>query len=78
MLISLAVVICKFRGQEVCFDSDRYYEDVPASTKIPVPEKYILKPTVYVMDVATFESTNSPCSAQFAKTSEREGVCDNS
>ncbi|XP_062537760.1 uncharacterized protein LOC134206081 [Armigeres subalbatus] len=75
MLTALPAVICKFREREVGFGADikEMYHQLRIREEDKRAQRFLFrndtseKPTVYVMDVATFGSTSSPCSAQFVK-----------
>ncbi|XP_062713284.1 uncharacterized protein LOC134290229 [Aedes albopictus] len=75
MLTALPAVICKFREREVGFGADikEMYHQLRIREEDKRAQRFLFrndpseKPTVYVMDVATFGSTSSPCSAQYVK-----------
>ncbi|XP_055523080.1 uncharacterized protein LOC129717248 [Wyeomyia smithii] len=75
MLVPLPKVVCGFRQGPVAFGGD--IQEMYHQLKIRTEDKQALRfmfgsdstgaPQVYVMDVATFGATCSPCSAQFVK-----------
>ncbi|XP_058811104.1 uncharacterized protein LOC131675997 [Topomyia yanbarensis] len=75
MLTSLPSVICRFREREVGFGGDikEMYHQIRIRKEDQQVQRFLFRndpcshPEVYVMDVATFGSTCSPCSAQFIK-----------
>ncbi|XP_062533423.1 uncharacterized protein LOC134202455 [Armigeres subalbatus] len=75
MLTALPAVICKFREREVGFGADikEMYHQLRIREEDKRAQRFLFrndpsaKPEVYVMDVATFGSTSSPCSAQYVK-----------
>ncbi|XP_058827825.1 uncharacterized protein LOC131687749 [Topomyia yanbarensis] len=75
MLTSLPSVICRFREREVGFGGDikEMYHQIRIRKEDQQVQRFLFRndpcshPEVYVMDVATFSSTCSPCSAQFIK-----------
>ncbi|XP_058815375.1 uncharacterized protein LOC131678938 isoform X1 [Topomyia yanbarensis] len=75
MLTSLPSVICRFREREVGFGGDikEMYHQLRIRKEDQQAQRFLFRndpcarPEVYVMNVATFGSTCSPCSAQFVK-----------
>ncbi|XP_053691773.1 uncharacterized protein LOC128740262 [Sabethes cyaneus] len=75
MLVPLPKVVCGFREGPVAFGGD--IQEMYHQIKIVAKDKQALRflfgtdptgaPQTYVMDVATFGATCSPCSAQFVK-----------
>ncbi|XP_053692618.1 uncharacterized protein LOC128741066 [Sabethes cyaneus] len=75
MLTALPAVICRFRERRVGFGADikEMYHQLRIREQDKQAQRFLfrtdtsMKPEVYVMDVATFGSTSSPCSAQYVK-----------
>ncbi|XP_058827423.1 uncharacterized protein LOC131687359 [Topomyia yanbarensis] len=75
MLVPLPRVICNFRERPVAFGGDiqEMYHQIRIRPEDRQAQRFLFRanseeaPQVYVMDVATFGSTCSPCSAQFVK-----------
>ncbi|XP_055543223.1 uncharacterized protein LOC129728792 [Wyeomyia smithii] len=75
MLQSLPAVINRFRERRIAFGGDiqEMYHQIRIRSDDKQAQRFLFrsspndKPEVYVMDVATFGSTCSPCSAQFIK-----------
>ncbi|XP_062538477.1 uncharacterized protein LOC134206767 [Armigeres subalbatus] len=75
MLQSLPTVLCRFRQREVAINADikEMFHQVFIRTEDRQAQRFLWRnnPTepmqVFVMDVAIFGATCSPCSAQFAK-----------
>ncbi|XP_062538577.1 uncharacterized protein LOC134206858 [Armigeres subalbatus] len=75
MVTALPAVICKFREREVGFRADmkEMYHQLRIREEDKRAQRFLFrndpsaKPEVYVMDVATFGSTSSPCSTQYVK-----------
>ncbi|XP_055632594.1 uncharacterized protein LOC129773069 [Toxorhynchites rutilus septentrionalis] len=80
LLVPLPKVLCCFREGPVAFGGD--IQEMFHQMKIRAMDKQALRflfgtddsgaPQVYVMDVATFSATCSPCSAQFVKNLNAE------
>ncbi|XP_055622107.1 uncharacterized protein LOC129765713 [Toxorhynchites rutilus septentrionalis] len=76
MLISLPSVICRFRERRYGFGGDikEMYHQIKIRKEDKNAQRFLFRndsadpePQVYIMDVATFGATCSPCSAQFIK-----------
>ncbi|XP_053699076.1 uncharacterized protein LOC128746050 [Sabethes cyaneus] len=75
MLQSLPSVINHFRERRIAFGGDiqEMYHQIRIRAEDRQAQRFLFRsspadvPTVYVMDVATFGATCSPCSAQFVK-----------
>ncbi|XP_053686297.1 uncharacterized protein LOC128735839 [Sabethes cyaneus] len=75
MLQSLPTVINRFRERRIAFGGDiqEMYHQIRIRSEDKPAQRFLFRacptdePEVYVMDVATFGSTCSPCSAQFIK-----------
>ncbi|XP_058448081.1 uncharacterized protein LOC131432741 [Malaya genurostris] len=75
LLTALPAVVCRFRERVIGFGAD--IKEMYHQMRIRESDKRVLRflfrnnpntvPEVYVMDVATFGSTSSPCSAQYVK-----------
>ncbi|XP_058836884.1 uncharacterized protein LOC131693240 [Topomyia yanbarensis] len=80
MLIPLPRVICHFRERPIAFGGDiqEMYHQIRIKDEDKQAQRFLFRPDqgempqVYVMDVATFGSTCSPCSAQFVKNLNAE------
>ena len=80
MLCSLPAVISKFREKSVAFGGDvrEMYHQLRIRDADKSAQRFLFRfdvshpPDVYVMDVATFGATSSPCSAQFVKNRNAE------
>ncbi|XP_055527785.1 uncharacterized protein LOC129720345 [Wyeomyia smithii] len=80
MLIPLPRVICRFRERPVAFGGDiqEMYHQIRIRSEDKQAQRFLFRsnsaetPQVYVMDVATFGSTCSPCSAQYVKNLNAE------
>ncbi|XP_053690800.1 uncharacterized protein LOC128743113 [Sabethes cyaneus] len=80
MLTSLPAVIQRFRERSVGFGGDiqEMYHQIRIRAEDKQAQRFLYrpssndKPQVFVMDVATFGSTCSPCSAQFIKNLNAE------
>ncbi|XP_058816669.1 uncharacterized protein LOC131679942 [Topomyia yanbarensis] len=80
LLTSLLSVICKFRERAIAFGGDvrEMYHQLRIREADKSAQRFLFRfdpeksPDVYVMDVATFGSTSSPCSAQFIKNRNAE------
>ncbi|XP_058840106.1 uncharacterized protein LOC131695595 [Topomyia yanbarensis] len=80
LLTSLPSVICKFRERAIAFGGDvrEMYHQLRIREADKSAQRFLFRfdpeksPDVYVMDVATFGSTSSPCSAQFIKNRNAE------
>lgn len=80
LLTSLPSVISRFREREVGFGGDikEMYHQLLIRKEDKQYQRFLYRnkpdsiPEVYVMDVATFGSTCSPCSAQFVKNKNAE------
>ncbi|XP_062713168.1 uncharacterized protein LOC134290142 [Aedes albopictus] len=75
LLSSLPSVLCPFRERPVAFGGDiaEMYHQLRIRSSDKSAQRFLYRtnasgpPVTYVMDVATFGSTSSPCSAQFIK-----------
>ncbi|XP_058814526.1 uncharacterized protein LOC131678398 [Topomyia yanbarensis] len=75
MLVPLVTVITGFRERRIAFGGDlrEMYHQLKIIAKDKQAQRFLFRenstasPSIYVMDVATFGSTSSPCSAQFVK-----------
>ncbi|XP_058456469.1 uncharacterized protein LOC131433878 [Malaya genurostris] len=75
LLTALPSVICKFREKPVAFGGDvrEMYHQLRIREADKQTQRFLFRfdprspPEIYVMDVATFGSASSPCSAQFVK-----------
>ncbi|XP_055612702.1 uncharacterized protein LOC129759321 [Uranotaenia lowii] len=75
MTVSLPAVINRFRERRVAFGADlkEMYHQIRIRTEDRQVQRFLFRadrskpPTTYVMDVATFGATCSPCSAQYVK-----------
>ncbi|XP_055584852.1 uncharacterized protein LOC129737719 [Uranotaenia lowii] len=75
MTVSLPAVISRFRERRVAFGADlkEMYHQIRIRTEDRQVQRFLFRtdrskpPTTYVMDVATFGATCSPCSAQYVK-----------
>ncbi|XP_058448834.1 uncharacterized protein LOC131428811 [Malaya genurostris] len=75
MFVSLPGVICRFREKPIAFggDIEEMYHQIRVRSEDKSAQRFLFcmsadaEPLVYVMDVLTFGSTCSPCSAQFVK-----------
>ncbi|XP_055543012.1 uncharacterized protein LOC129728591 [Wyeomyia smithii] len=73
-------VICRFRERPVAFGGDiqEMYHQIRTRSEDKQAQRFLFRsnsvetPQVYVMDVATFGSTCSPCSAQYVKNLNSE------
>ncbi|XP_055614982.1 uncharacterized protein LOC129761291 [Toxorhynchites rutilus septentrionalis] len=80
MLVPLPKVICQFRERPIAFGGDiqEMYHQIRIRVEDKQAQRFLFRfdprevPQVYVMDVATFGSTCSPCSAQFVKNLNAE------
>ncbi|XP_065079904.1 uncharacterized protein LOC135702787 [Ochlerotatus camptorhynchus] len=75
LLVCILTVFCQFRERPIVFGGDirEMYHQMqirPADRRV---QRFVFRsnpreaPSIYVMDVATFGSKSSPCSAQFVK-----------
>ncbi|XP_065087297.1 uncharacterized protein LOC135709035 [Ochlerotatus camptorhynchus] len=75
LLVCILTVFCQFRERPIAFGGDirEMYHQMqirPADRRV---QRFVFRsnpreaPSIYVMDVATFGSKSSPCSAQFVK-----------
>ncbi|XP_055622535.1 uncharacterized protein LOC129766105 [Toxorhynchites rutilus septentrionalis] len=75
LLTSLPAVISKFRERRIAVGGDikEMYHQIRIIESDKQAQRFLFRfdtttmPDVYIMDVATFGSTSSPCSAQFIK-----------
>ncbi|XP_035914925.1 uncharacterized protein LOC118513377 isoform X1 [Anopheles stephensi] len=75
MLVPLPKIICKFREKPIAFGGDikEMFHQLRICEKDKHAQRFLFgtkpcgAPRVYVMDVATFGATCSPCSAQYVK-----------
>ncbi|XP_058816283.1 uncharacterized protein LOC131679560 [Topomyia yanbarensis] len=75
LLSSLPSVLCPFRERPIAFGGDiaEMYHQLQIRPNDRSAQRFLFRPTqsgppvIYVMDVATFGSTSSPCSAQYIK-----------
>ncbi|XP_049286349.1 uncharacterized protein LOC125765367 [Anopheles funestus] len=75
MLVPLPNVVCRFRERAFAFGGDlkEMYHQLRIRDEDKQTQRFLFgsdtegKPQIYVMDVATFGATCSPCSAQFIK-----------
>ncbi|XP_062537677.1 uncharacterized protein LOC134206002 [Armigeres subalbatus] len=75
MLTSLTAVVCRFRERPIAFGADirEMYHQLKIRKEDKSAQLFVFrrnrteKPDVYIMDVATFGASSSPCSAQFVK-----------
>ncbi|XP_062537861.1 uncharacterized protein LOC134206187 [Armigeres subalbatus] len=75
MLTSLTAVVCRFRERPIAFGADirEMYHQLKIRKEDKSEQLFVFrrnrteKPDVYIMDVATFGASSSPCSAQFVK-----------
>lgn len=80
MLVPLVAVIVGFREHRVAIGGDlrEMYHQIKIVEKDKQFQRFLFRddpkenPRVYVMDVATFGSTSSPCSAQYVKNCNAE------
>ncbi|XP_053691423.1 uncharacterized protein LOC128739948 [Sabethes cyaneus] len=80
MLVPLVKVMVGFRERRIAFGGDlkEMFHQLKIRTEDRQAQRFVfrkhanMKPSVYVMDVATFGSTSSPCSAQFVKNKNVE------
>ncbi|XP_058449080.1 uncharacterized protein LOC131429046 [Malaya genurostris] len=80
MLVPLPRVICHFRERPVAFEGDiqEMYHQILIRSEDKQAQWFLFhsnaeeSPQVYVMDVATFGPTCSPCSAQYVKNLNAE------
>ncbi|XP_052562663.1 uncharacterized protein LOC120431010 [Culex pipiens pallens] len=80
MLTSLSSVLFRFRERKFCITADikEMYHQVKIRPEDRLSQRFLYRsdpshqPDTYVMDVATFGSTCSPCSAQFVKNLNAE------
>ncbi|XP_053686221.1 uncharacterized protein LOC128735757 [Sabethes cyaneus] len=80
MLVPLVKVMVGFRERRIAFGGDlkEMFHQLKIRTEDRQAQRFVfrkhanMKPSVYVMDVATFGSTSSPCSAQFVKNKNAE------
>lgn len=75
LLASLPSVLCPFRERPIGFGGDiaEMYHQVKIRKRDKYAQMFLYRhdqstaPVTYIMDVATFGSTSSPCSAQYVK-----------
>lgn len=75
MLVSLPGVVCHYRERPVAFGGDiaEMYHQIRIRPEDKSAQRFVYRASVseamqvYIMDVATFGSTCSPCSAQYVK-----------
>ncbi|XP_062703686.1 uncharacterized protein LOC134286128 [Aedes albopictus] len=75
LLSSLPSVLCPFRERPIAFGGDiaEMYHQLRIRASDKSAQRFLYRsnasssPTIFVMDVATFGSTSSPCSAQYIK-----------
>ncbi|XP_058817455.1 uncharacterized protein LOC131680761 [Topomyia yanbarensis] len=75
MLVPLTTVINRFRERRIAFGADirEMYHQIRIRDEDKQAQRFLFRtnplnpPDIYVMDVATFGSTSSPCSAQYVK-----------
>ncbi|XP_055613925.1 uncharacterized protein LOC129760309 [Uranotaenia lowii] len=75
LLVSLPGVICRFREKPVAFGGDikEMFHQLNIRPEDKQAQRFLFRddphqePTTYVMDVATFGASCSPCTAQFIK-----------
>ncbi|XP_053699130.1 uncharacterized protein LOC128746106 [Sabethes cyaneus] len=85
MLVALPRVICHFRERPVAFGGDikEMYHQILIRQEDKQAQRFLFRassaeaPQVYVMDVATFGSTCSPCQAQYVKNRNAESFAEN-
>ncbi|XP_053699267.1 uncharacterized protein LOC128746242 [Sabethes cyaneus] len=73
LLVLLPGVICKFRERRIAFggDIEKMFHQIRIKPEDTHSQRFLFRfnvnhpPDVYVMDVATFGATCSPCSAQY-------------
>lgn len=82
LFTSLPAVISKFRERPIAIGGDirEMYHQVLIRDADKQAQRFLFRfdptqpPTVYIMDVATFGATCSPCSAQYIKKPKCHGV----
>ncbi|XP_055585502.1 uncharacterized protein LOC129738342 [Uranotaenia lowii] len=75
MTVSLPSVISRFRERRLAFGADirEMYHQIQIRAEDKQVQRFLFRedrskpPTIYIMDVATFGATCSPCSAQYIK-----------
>ncbi|XP_065077560.1 uncharacterized protein LOC135700833 [Ochlerotatus camptorhynchus] len=80
MLVPLVKVLFGFREWRIAFGGDvkEMFHQMKIRTEDKQKQRFVFRktpdvsPSIYVMDVATFGSTSSPCSAQFVKNRNAE------
>ncbi|XP_062537709.1 uncharacterized protein LOC134206043 [Armigeres subalbatus] len=80
MLVPLIKVLLGFRERQIAFGGDlkEMFHQLKIRAEDKQKQRFIFRktpedpPSIYVMDVATFGSTSSPCSAQFVKNRNAE------
>ncbi|XP_062538916.1 uncharacterized protein LOC134207212 [Armigeres subalbatus] len=80
MLVPLIKVLLGFRERRIVFGGDlkEMFHQLKIRAEDKQKQRFIFRktpedpPSIYVMDVATFGSTSSPCSAQFVKNRNAE------
>ncbi|XP_058456571.1 uncharacterized protein LOC131433969 [Malaya genurostris] len=80
LLVPLVKVIIGFRERRIAFGGDlkEMFHQLKIRTEDKQAQRFIHRmssedpPSIYVMDVATFGATSSPCSAQFVKNRNAE------
>ncbi|XP_062538908.1 uncharacterized protein LOC134207201 [Armigeres subalbatus] len=80
MLVPLIKVLLGFRERRIAFGGDlkEMFHQLKIRAEDKQKQRFIFRktpddpPSIYVMDVATFGSTSSPCSAQFVKNRNAE------
>ncbi|XP_053692563.1 uncharacterized protein LOC128741013 [Sabethes cyaneus] len=85
MLVPLPRVICHFRERPVAFGGDikEMYHQILIRQEDKQAQRFLFRassaeaPQVYIMDVATFGSTCSPCQAQYVKNRNAESFAEN-
>ncbi|XP_062702323.1 uncharacterized protein LOC115254316 [Aedes albopictus] len=84
LLSSLPSVMCPFRERPVAFGGDiaEMYHQIHIRASDKSAQRFLYRtnvsgpPTIFVMDVATFGSTSSPCSAQYIKNRNAQEYCE--
>ncbi|XP_062711976.1 uncharacterized protein LOC115267455 [Aedes albopictus] len=80
MLVPLIKVLCGFREWRIAFGGDlkEMFHQLQIRSEDKQKQRFVFRkdpeepPQIYVMDVATFGSTSSPCSAQYVKNRNAE------
>ncbi|XP_058840847.1 uncharacterized protein LOC131696318 [Topomyia yanbarensis] len=84
LISSLPSVLCPFRERPIAFGGDiaEMYHQLQIRPNDRSAQRFLFRPTqsgppvIYVMDVATFGSTSSPCSAQYIKNRNAQDLAD--